>query len=757
MNIDTSLNNFARGKIDHDMNARYDLPVFQTGADIVENFITNFKGNAIFRAGFEAIEKFEDCVMIEFKFNKEQQYLCLFYANKIRFMSYDSNNNFGYVLDGGSNILEVATPYTLAQCRLIQFSQNDDDMIVTVKGVEPYKLNRASANSFTFKTYARKFDPFPLTYGSTVNVSAVTQATNALVTTAAHGLTTGDRVKFLSVTGMTQLNDWVATVTVTSSTQFTIDVDTTTFTAYSSGGTIQKVLTGDYPKCCLFYKARLYYGVSVNKITTLWASVQGQYYDHTATPVTVTTALTFTIAEISQEIEWLFPGDNSLIVGASDGIVAVNGGGVNQAITAENIEATLTSAEPCNGAYPLKKDGLIFYLGVDGRNMYYFQYDILKEAFQGADANFLSYDITAGKMSKIRYKKDRNNLIVSTTESEGKHLLTCNFKQEENIIGWHEHPTSGEFIDIAVITDNFGKPQLFSLVLRNGEYFIERQGPYVEFKQRTKFFTGKNEEAKRADNEAYNRYVAEQLKLCIFVDNAVMFNNLKSTQITFDGVDTITAAAPTFSSPGDVGKHIVYKTMTGYESGRFLITAVNSTTEVEVEILQTPTQNVYSDWYLTFSSISGLSDYEGFTVSVVADGGYLDDFEVVGGTINFERQITHMCLGYKYKGIVKSFSLGFQIQTVNTQDTLKGIAGFGVRCVATSGLEVGSSPYKTEPVQELSQNDINYLPPIPIDGTKNIPFSDDTEIDKCAYIIQDQPLPATVTGLILTTAYGAQR
>lgn len=757
MKVDTVFNNFARGKIDHDMNSRFDLPVFQTGCDLLENFITNFKGNAIFRAGFETMELFQDCVLVEFKFNDQQSYVCLFYANKIRFMSYDSNNDFGWVLQstGPDVILEVATPYTLAQSRTIQFSQNDDDMIVTVQGIEPYKLNRVSANSFTFLTYARKNDPFPLTWQATKTITAVTAANPGVVTAVAHGYATGDRVKITGIVGMTQLNDYTARVIVLTADTFSIDVDTSGFTAYSSAGTAAKVLTGDYPKCCLFYKARLYYAATPLKITTLWCSVQGQYYDNTTTPVTVTTALQFTIADISQEIEWLFPGDNSLIVGSSDGIIAVNGGGVNESITAENIEATVTSAEPCNGAYPVKKDGLVFYVGVDGRNLYYFQYDILKEAFQGADANFLSYDITKGGIKKIRYKKDRNNLIIATMNGDEGNMLTCNFKQEENIIGWHDHTTEGSFLDQAVITDNNGVPQLFVLAVRDGDYFIERQGMYVEFKPRVKFFTDKD--SKRVDDVAYNRYVAEQLKECIYVDNAVVYNNLQSNLITYNsGADTVTATSPVFSS-GDVGKHIVYKTDTGYESGRFEIVAYTSTTVVEVEVLQEPTSVTYTDWYLSFSSVSGLTDFEGKTVSAVVDGGYLDDYLVTGGIIDFEKQVTHIVLGYKYKGIIKSFSLGFQVQAVNNQTMLKAISGFGVRCVATAGLEVGSSQYKTETVQELTQDDINYLPPIPIDGTKDVAYSDTTEQDKFFYIIQDAPLPANVTGVVLTTNYGLNR
>jgi len=60
-------------------------------------------------------------------------------------------------------------------------------------------------------------------------------------------------------------------------------------------------------------------------------------------------------------------------------------------------------------------------------------------------------------------------------------------------------------------------------------------------------------------------------------------------------------------------------------------------------------------------------------------------------------------------------------------------------------------------VQTLSQNDINYLPPIPVDGTKYISYSDDNKKDKFFYIVQDDPLPATVTAIILNSNYAVNK
>lgn len=671
--VDTSFNNFARGKIDHDMMGRYDLPIYTSGADLVENFETNFKGNAIYRAGFESMFLFEDCAFVEFKFNKEQQYLCIFFNLKIRFLSYASDGTFGWVESSPSVILEVATPYSLAESKEIDFTQKDDVMYVVHDQHAPRKLVRVSATSFTFATFARTVDPF---------------------------------------TG-----------------------------------------AGLFPSKVQFYKNRLYYAAPTTKITTIYASQTGAFDNHTLTPVTATTALEFTLSEISQKIEWLFPGDQSLIVGASDGIVSINGGEVGVAITADTIEATLTSAEPCNSARPFVKDGLVFYVSVDGRTLQFFEFDLLKEAFKSDDANFISYDITIGGITKIRHKKGRNDLIFCVMGGSVGNLLSCNFNKKEAIVGWHDHITDGTFLDEAVITDNDGKQQLFVLSLRNGSYFIERQGDHVEFKNRAKFFTGKTAAEELADDIAYNRFVAEQLKEVIHVDQALVFNNLQEQLGTYDsGAGTWTDTDGIFVA-GDVDKHIVFKTITGYESGRLLITAVNSANEVDVDVLQTPTATTSSTWYLSFSALSGLTEHDGTTVSVVADGGYLDDFLVASNAIDLVRQVTHVVLGYKYKGIIKSFSLGFQVQGINTQRTMKAISEFGVRTVASAGLEVGSSLYRLEPVQELSQNDINYLPPLPIDGTKNVQFSDDNEEDKFFYIVQDLPLPAVITTVILTSSY----
>jgi hypothetical protein len=748
MKIVSSYVNFAKGQVDRDMNGRFDLPIYNTSAEIVRNFKTNFKGNTFYRTAYEQMLVFQDCAFIEFKFSVSQNYIVVGYANKFRFLSYDGSGNFGWVLSGGSP-LEVATPYTLAQIKEIarrkQYTQNDDAMQITHKSYAPRSLRRLAADNFELVVTSLKDNPFNLTYDASKTITAITKALKAQITIAAHGYVAGDSFKVTGVSGMTEINDYtVGVVSVVDANNVTVSLDTRDFTAYTSAGTAEKVATASYPNLALYYGAKLYYGASATKITTIWGSEDSEY-DRFKIPTSVlaTSALQFTLADISQEILWLFAGENSLIAGSADGIVAINGGEVGKSITAESIDTILTSANPASDVYPVTKDGLIFYMDIIKRRMLYFSYDLLTETFKAKDANLLAYEITKGGLEKLRYKRDKEDFIYSLNGNGS--IQTLNFNADENIAGWHNHTTSGSFEDIAQITDNDGNPQIFVLSLRNGVYYIEREAQTVEFVKPEEYLST----TKAADKAAYYRMRAEQLKECIYLDNAQIISNLKSNSITFNGTNTITATSSVFSA-GDIGKHIVYKTLTGYESGRFEITGYTSGTVVTVTVLQTPTVNTYTNWYLTFSTISGLaSAYNGQTLSVVADGGYYGTAVVSGGAIALDRQVTHAVVGYGYTGIVKSFVLGFVIQQYNTQATFKALNRLSIRTTTSLGGKFGTDFYALKDIQKLQQGDINYLPALPLDGTETLPFLDKHEIDKQFYLVQDLPLPFFVTSVII--------
>jgi Flp pilus assembly protein TadG len=71
--------------------------------------------------------------------------------------------------------------------------------------------------------------------GTARNISGITRANPARVTTSSdHGYSTGQVVFISGVSGMTQVNDRAYTITVTSSTQFTLGVNSSSYSSYSS-------------------------------------------------------------------------------------------------------------------------------------------------------------------------------------------------------------------------------------------------------------------------------------------------------------------------------------------------------------------------------------------------------------------------------------------------------------------------------------------------------------------------------------------
>ena len=83
--------------------------------------------------------------------------------------------------------------------------------------------------------------------GSANTITGVTQANPGVVTSAAHGYSNGDEIYIDSVGGMTELNGRnyrvanVTTNTFTLQNLFGVDINTTSFTAYTSGGAADKI------------------------------------------------------------------------------------------------------------------------------------------------------------------------------------------------------------------------------------------------------------------------------------------------------------------------------------------------------------------------------------------------------------------------------------------------------------------------------------------------------------------------------------
>lgn len=69
-------------------------------------------------------------------------------------------------------------------------------------------------------------------------ITAITQAASAVVTVGSHTFVTGESVHFTGVAGMTQINTLRGTITGTGGTTITVAINSSAFSAYASGGTV---------------------------------------------------------------------------------------------------------------------------------------------------------------------------------------------------------------------------------------------------------------------------------------------------------------------------------------------------------------------------------------------------------------------------------------------------------------------------------------------------------------------------------------
>ena len=175
---------FAAGEWAPQLNARVDLAKYHSAAALLRNFFVDYRGGASTRTGTKYILQAKG-------------------PGAVRLIPFQASFTVSYVLEFGAGYIRFYT----------------DGAVV---------LETAKA----------------------ITAGGITQANPALVNLTAHGYSVGDWVFITGVVGMTQVNGRYFIVrTVPNANQFTLNdlfgtaVNSTAYTAYSSGGTVARVYT----------------------------------------------------------------------------------------------------------------------------------------------------------------------------------------------------------------------------------------------------------------------------------------------------------------------------------------------------------------------------------------------------------------------------------------------------------------------------------------------------------------------------------
>lgn len=147
-------------------------------------------------------------------------------------------------------------------------------------------------------------------------------------------------------------------------------------------------------------------------------------------------------------------------------------------------------------------------------------------------------------------------------------------------------------------------------------------------------------------------------------------------------------------------------------------------------------------------TITGLDHLEGETVSVLADGASHPDVEVVSGSITLQREASVVQIGYPYTSTLKTQRINAGGADGTSQGKTKRITKVVIRFLRTLGGRAGYDENNLDEILFRTGSDpMDAAPPV-FSGDKLIEWNGTYDFDGYMTIVQNQPLPMTVTAIM---------
>ena len=638
---------------------------------------------------------------------------------------------------------------------------------------------------------------------SNKTITGITQADPGVVSITSHGFSNGDTIVISGVVGMTQVNGKRFKVANVNTNDFElqdidgVDVDTTSFTAYASGGIANRVyqiattyLTADLFQIKYAQSADVMYlchpDYSVKKLSrtghTSWTITEvdftnGPYLDDNITAVTFSTSAhtVGTGRDLTASAATFATTDVGRLVRFRDGygeITAFTSTTVVVITIIKDMGSTSSSTDWALGAFSdttghpscvtFYEQRLVF-AGTEAQpqTLYFSKsgdYENMDENRGGtiADDDAIIYTIASNQVNAIRFLSATRTLIVGTVGGE--------FSVSG---GGTDDPITPTNILIKK-QSNHGCANTDAIPVGNVTLFLQR--------------------AKRKIRElAYNfdvdGYVAPDMTILAEHISETGFNELSYQQepnqiiwavredgqlagLTYQREQQVVAwhrhiFGGAFSTGNSVCETVATIPTNDKEYQTWVIVkrTINGVTRRYVEYLNQfdfneddNTEFNFLDSQLAYSgsatvTITGLDHLEGQTVSVLANGSTHPDRTVTNGSITLARSSTKVKVGLPYTSILQTMRIDAGSQNGTSQAKTKRIYNITVRLYESIGVEVGPNLSNMEAIPFRSSAQLMDTA-IPVyTGDKEVEFRGNYETDGYIYVRQTQPLPLTVLSL----------
>lgn len=556
---------------------------------------------------------------------------------------------------------------------------------------------------------------------TTRNISAATKANPVVITTSAsHGYSNGDEVYIDSAGGMTEINGRNYLVANVTSTTFELtdlfgnNINGTSFTTYTSGGTVNEIYeiaspyaeadlfdvrfaqsadtmylvhpsydirtltrtdhnawtfatlsitgspspalsgTNNRPSVVSFFEQRLVFGNTNNNPQTLFFSKNGDY-DNFTVGTNDDDALIYTIASNQVNAIRFLSATRVLTVGTSGGeyvLTSTNDGPVTPTTTLIRKYSNYGTAQ----IEPVQVADVTLFVQRGKRKVREFKFvgDVNTGGYSAPDMTILAEHVTEGGLVQMAYQQEPDS-VVWCIRDDGT-LLGLTYRREEEVVAWHKHVIGGTFSSGQAVVESIA-----TLPTDTGEDEL--------------FMI-----VKRTINSVTKRYI-EKLKVFDFGNDA-------TTAFFVDSGLSYSGSATT--------------------------------------------------------TLSGLYHLEGETLQVLGNGATHPDETVSNGGITLDYSSTKAAVGFGFDSSMQTLRIESGSVDGTSQGKPKRVHGITVRFFETVGAEVGNDSGEVDRIFfRDSSMDMDTAIPM-FTGDKDIEFPGGFDDDDRVYIKQGQPLPLTV-------------
>lgn len=509
-----------------------------------------------------------------------------------------------------------------------------------------------------------------------------------------------------------------------------------------AGATAVAILSpseGGYPQVSCIAQQRQVYAATANDPLTLWWSRAG-YFDNfdISQVVSAKDAIEFEIdSEEVASILHLVEVQSGLLVMSQTGIWMLRGL-EGEAITASDAIADPQNYRGCSKVPPIKIDNDLLYVEGKGTTVRLLtNYSDLTKKYTGQDVSILSNHLfdSDNKIEGWAFASNPHNLIWAY-RTDGK-FTPFTLVKEQDVYAWSICETQGIVTDVCTVQEN-GVDSTYMAVRR---YIDGTWRKYVERLARRDF--KHVEDAFCVDSGLSTVYNYQNVRLDVsaatgsasFFSDAAIFNSGQIGHIIRSGG----------------GKAVITQFI---HASHVIATIIRDITNVMPETLK-PLQSKPLSWSIDppLTSIGGMWHIEGQTVQILADGNVLPPQVVVDGRVPLVGEPSTAKAGLKFTCTAKT--LPITASGVVIEGKLKRPISVGVRVYNTRGLKVGDTVVSNDLYEMKERTDELYGEPTRLQqDNKFVTINARFDVNGQVYIVQDQPLPATVIGLITSLEVG---